>query len=330
MPTENGVAFKHSYHLTPPAQSFTFRGQTFSITVREQYVTVRDPCWTDGRKKFSRGYTQLREPPFTEHDESAEHMLQRISDDAARTEDQRAKLQGALVSTGYTTPNASPASQRSMRSHSEKGKPSPESSAGMTKPPSTKRAALGSKATLSARLQSEPHAVAPMGPPSPRPSAWASGSSSIGRRQQAASAAGSSDPSSSTARQSATAMELEDFPLLQPAASSGSRTPSKPSRPPNIMGAASSAASALVYSSPNTDLQPRAEPAVTRAARAEGRGDITERIPTMEERLEALAPRGRIQRKQWLSEEQKHELKMALQRERRAQDKRLKQATTHR
>jgi len=107
-------------------------------------------------------------------------------------------------------------------------------------------------------------------------------------------------------------MDLESFPLLP--------------RPPNLIAAANAAASTLAYSSPRTDPQPRQEPAVTRAAQAEGRGDVDERIPTMMERLEALAPRGRIQRKEWLSEQQKHELKMALQRERRAQAKRLKEA----
>jgi len=95
-------------------------------------------------------------------------------------------------------------------------------------------------------------------------------------------------------------MDFEEFPLLQSAARPKLSTPSKPA-PPNLMAAATAAADALAYSSPQTGPQPRAQPAVTRAAQAEGRGDITERIPTMEERLGALKPGGRIQRKQWLS-----------------------------
>ena len=76
-----------------------------------------------------------------------------------------------------------------------------------------------------------------------------------------------------------------------------------------------------LYQSPQTE--PRSEPPVTRAAQAEGRGALG---PTMQQRLAAVAPRGRIQRKEWLSEEQKRQLRTAVQRLRREQDKRLQQA----
>ena len=309
-----------------PTQTLLYEGQTFDLLVRLQKITVRGECWPDGRATFTRGYMPPQsDPPLPEHDESAEGMLQRIVDSAARAVDQRAKLRAALEeSKAYTTPNASPASQRSMRSHSEKGKPSPDSAAKMEPPPPPKRASRGSQQQAATGAPQSVKSTS-MPPPPLRPNAWASASSSLGRRQQAAAAVVSSKSSSSSASQPAKSMDLEEFPFLQSAAHPKLSTPSKPS-PPNLMAAAITASSSLVYSSPQTDPKPRAGPAVTRAARAEGRGDITERIPTMEERLEALRPRGRIQRKQWLSEVQKHELKTALQRERREQAKRLQAA----
>ena len=90
---------------------------------------------------------------------------------------------------------------------------------------------------------------------------------------------------------------------------------------PDLCAAARLAASAMVYESPLTGSRP--EPPVTRNAQAEGRGGL---VPTMEERLAALKPNGRVQRKEWLDEDAKTALKVALQRERRAQTKRLQEA----
>ena len=95
---------------------------------------------------------------------------------------------------------------------------------------------------------------------------------------------------------------------------------------PSVIAAANVAAMALSYVSPKTDPQQRVQPPVTRAAQSQGRGDVNDRPPTLEERMAALAPRGRIQRKVWLTEEEKKQLKTALQRQRRAQDKRLQEA----
>ena len=64
--------------------SFTFRGKSYTLTTRQERIKVYGPWGAEGRKTFVRGYTQL--PDRSEHDESAEHMCQRIVDDAARTE----------------------------------------------------------------------------------------------------------------------------------------------------------------------------------------------------------------------------------------------------
>lgn len=90
---------------------------------------------------------------------------------------------------------------------------------------------------------------------------------------------------------------------------------------PNLLASASSAATALSYTSPCTDPQPReAEPVVTRAATAAGH---VQRTLTWEEREAALQPRGRIQQAVFLTEQQKRELKTALQRARRELNARL-------
>ena len=73
-----------------------------------------------------------------------------------------------------------------------------------------------------------------------------------------------------------------DFPALNPAVSTASK--------PNLMAAANAVATALAYRSPQTDPQPRPRPS-TRRMVAEGRNDLQ---LTMEERLAALKPRGRV------------------------------------
>ena len=233
------------------------------------------------------------------------------------------KAMANLPATAYTTPTASPASQRSMRSAGTAGKPSPESAAEMGAPPTPKRRqpssrqppARGDPPSRGAKQQAATGAQPPpsnssMPPPPPRaPSnAWKSGQGWIGRKQQAAAR----DVTASSAGAADDRMDIS-FPLLAP-------------RPANLLIAANAAASSLAYSSPRTDPQLRREPAVTRAAQAEGRGDVKAAPPSLQERLDALAPHGRVQRREWLSEHQKHELKMALQRERRAQAKRLQAA----
>ena len=109
-------------------------------------------------------------------------------------------------------------------------------------------------------------------------------------------------------------------------ASPGTGGPTDVKGSPSVIAAANVAVKALRYSSPKTDPQQRVQPPVTRSAQSEGRGDVDDRPPTMEERLAALKPRGRIQRKVWLTEEEKQQLSTALKRERRAQDKRLQEA----
>ena len=80
-----------------------------------------------------------------------------------------------------------------------------------------------------------------------------------------------------------------DFPALNPAVSTAVK--------PNLMAAANAVATALAYRSPQTDPQPRPQPS-TRRMVAEGRSDLQ---LTMEERLAALKPRGRVQRAVQLS-----------------------------
>ena len=181
----------------------------------------------------------------------------------------------------------------------------------MEKPPRSKRQQSSGPqkqqhaATAPPRLPQEAVRKAPqrphtMAPPPPPANKWASGEGWIGRMQQQMPAASVGDSAP---------MDIERFPRL-------GEQQQQPR--PNLIAAANAAATALVYQSPQTD--PRSEPPVTRAAQAEGRGALG---PTMQQRLAAVAPRGRIQRKEWLSEEQKRQLKVAVKRARREQDKRL-------
>ena len=101
-------------------------------------------------------------------------------------------------------------------------------------------------------------------PPPPTPgNAWTSGEGWIGRKQKQQMPAASVDD--------AAPMDIERFPPL-------GQQQQQPR--PNLIAAANAAATALVYTSPQTD--PRSEPPVTRAAQAEGRGALG---PKMEQRL---------------------------------------------
>ena len=93
-------------------------------------------------------------------------------------------------------------------------------------------------------------------PPPPTPgNAWTSGEGWIGRKQKQQMPAASVDD--------AAPMDIERFPPL-------GQQQQQPR--PNLIAAANAAATALVYTSPQTD--PRSEPPVTRAAQAEGRGAL--------------------------------------------------------
>ena len=149
-------------------------------------------------------------------------------------------------------------------------------------------------------------------PPPPRSNAWTSAHGWIGRKQVDAARA-----AASSAAAEPTSMSVEEFPLLaRLPAGSTSQLP-----PPNLLAAANSLAATL-YSSPQTDPQPRQEPPVTRRAQTDGRG---ERAPTFEERLAALKPHGRVQRLVQLSEEEKRLLKNALARARYAIQKQVRE-----
>ena len=105
-------------------------------------------------------------------------------------------------------------------------------------------------------------------------------------------------------------MELEAFPPL---------------RAPNLLAAAAAATALVTYQSPRTDPQPsRLAAPVTRRAEAEGRA---QRPPTMEERLDALKPHGRVQRPVPLSESEKRELHAEYMRRSRAWAKLLTTAS---
>ena len=143
------------------------------------------------------------------------------------------KAMANLPATAYTTPTASPASQRSMRSAGTAGKPSPESAAEMGAPPTPKRRqpssrqppARGDPPSRGAKQQAATGAQPPpsnssMPPPPPRaPSnAWKSGQGWIGRKQQAAAR----DVTASSAGAADDRMDIS-FPLLrlvQPTSSS--------------------------------------------------------------------------------------------------------------
>ena len=375
------------------SEAFTFRGHLYTLTESEQKVTIKGPWMPCARKLFTRrcrGKTTAS--PI---DETAADMLVRVEFDAAKYEVSFAahlsalRAQRALTtlvraqrdnaepppSTSYTTPNASPASQRSLRSHGESGKPSPESVASWEAPPRTKRPqpAPPARARASSRGARQQHATgamhAPdMQPPPPRQNAGSTGrASSLGQRQHMASVAARAAPgaarAASTQPRTSTsgASGSRDVPmeervaLLPPLprmnawmlgppriaglrssqASTGAHTavptsprlggPTDVKGSPSVIAAANVAAVALSYVSPKTDPQQRMQPPVTRAAQSQGRGDVNDRPPTLEERMAALAPRGRIQRKVWLTEEEKQQLKTALKRERRAQDRRLQE-----
>jgi len=155
-------------------------------------------------------------------------------------------------------------------------------------------------------------------PPPPKPNAWSSGTGWIGKKQQqaavaAAATAAARNSTPNRQRQGGPVdMAVEAYPPLPPK--------------PNLLVAAEQSADALAssfYQSPRTDPQPRAQPPITRAASADGRAKPS---PSMEDRLAALQPRGRVQRKQPLSAEEVHKLRMDAQRHRRADEKVLQQA----
>jgi len=326
-----------------------------ALTAPSQMLRVHGPWGAKGLKTFTRRRKCIDWQSGMHEDEAAASMVFRINEDARLVAEAAAELAAAVASTSYTTPNASPASQRSTRSHGESGKPSPASSAGMEPPSRPKRqqraplraaspppATRGAKQQLAAsgqlmlpppppnarlsgtgwigrrqlaatatakppsaaarRSTSNPERKGPMEPDVELrpPSAWSSGSGWIGRKQQLLAAAAASAKSklaaSTPSRDSASRMD-DDFPML------GAATMSKP----DLMGAAISAANALAYRSPQTDPQQRsaAPPALTRSGVAKGRGELQ---LTMEQRLVALKPRGRVQRHVQLSPDERRAL----------------------
>ena len=91
------VSFKGTLHRTFPAQRFTYTDQDFQLVVRLQIITVRGEYWPQGRTTFSRGYMPpKKDPPLAEHDESAEHLLQRIVRSARENKEKRERMLESL------------------------------------------------------------------------------------------------------------------------------------------------------------------------------------------------------------------------------------------
>ena len=61
------------------SDTFTYDGQTFTLTERLQLLNAKGSMWTDGHKTFVRGYDVDED---FDHNESAGGMLQRINRDA--------------------------------------------------------------------------------------------------------------------------------------------------------------------------------------------------------------------------------------------------------
>ena len=71
------------------ADAFTFLGNQYIVSKRttcKQIINVKGP-WPSGRKTFTHGYTKVSE--HLEHDESAQHMLERVEKDLAAFEVRR-------------------------------------------------------------------------------------------------------------------------------------------------------------------------------------------------------------------------------------------------
>ena len=113
-------------------------------------------------------------------------------------------------------------------------------------------------------------------------------------------------------------------PFHRPPAPSPKTPAVTPPRTPNVCASAAAAVAAVaavVYESPLTgETQPAQE-------RRRTRGSDTAAKVSLEERLAALKPRGRVQRAVKLSDDERHELDMEKQRQRRAHTKALQDAT---
>ena len=113
-------------------------------------------------------------------------------------------------------------------------------------------------------------------------------------------------------------------PFHRPPAPSPKTPAVTPPRTPNVFASAAAAVAAVaavVYESPLTgETQPAQE-------RRRTRGSDTAAKVSLEERLAALKPRGRVQRAVKLSDDERHELDMEKQRQRRAHTKALQDAT---
>ena len=143
-----------------------FLGNQYMVSERMQIIKVKG-LWPGGRKT-SHGNSTVSE--HLEHDESAQHMLERVEKDLAAFEVRRppyrcdlhasllpgpcpaaqVRTAAAVLPSSFDSPSASPASHRSTRSQGEKGKPSPESWAKMVPPPRPKRVSREPQAATAA------------------------------------------------------------------------------------------------------------------------------------------------------------------------------------
>ena len=153
--------------------------------------------------------------------------------------------------SSFSTPNASPASMRSTRSHGESGKPSPPSAAMFERPPRTKRHAKARDVSdsrrpdapsssasrprrLDQRLGSAPESARILAPAN----AWMSGAGWIGRKE--AASRGTAAGAATEAEASSVNLDLHAWPTLgrkQQAATGGapqSRPSPKPMAPPPL------------------------------------------------------------------------------------------------
>ena len=221
----------------------------------------------------------------------------RLQDADAAPDAQREALSAGLTPASYTSPSASPASQRSVRQHGQSGKPSPESAAQMPPPPRPKRQQRAGAESASAKGQPRtpvPRGVTvadfmPAASHKPRATSGAhTAAHSRAHSERAQMRAGEASRRSS-ALQSPACMDMNDFPYLSgegiagPAGAASleaqawpvrtSCTPGKdadgaectPTRP-SLMASASAAAEAL-HSSPLTAPR-KSAPTETRETRA--------------------------------------------------------------
>ena len=165
MPTDDVDGQRVTWYSGPPhrvfpRQSFSYDEQSFVLVVRQQMLTVRGEWWPNGRTSFTRGYMPPQ-PSLPEHDESAEHLCQRIVASAKRAKEKRAKLRASLESCSIGTPNDQPASVSRPRRESK------ASSSGSPRKLSPSAPSRQSPAKRASGQRASSKALPPLPPPPP-------------------------------------------------------------------------------------------------------------------------------------------------------------------